>query len=212
MINSQSPQDNGVHDDLKDVLKMIAVTLIMDHTIDLEPRHRDTILSQLFTHRSFSEYPKETSPWMVSMQLKHFFSAIRDRAYQANLERLQSILHSSKSANPRLSALLHVLGFALALEECQYTTLMQAEGRVMRREEAEWPSWKRARDQCDGVDAAFELVRNLFHCRYSAGKNRQHADLNEWVKKSQGAVEKEFLVGLLALFDRNREYIALLCG
>lgn len=185
---------------------MLAVTLIMDHTINLDKTHRTQILAQLSQEdtNSLGAYSEKVSPWMASMQLKCFFNKIRDKLYTRNLNRLQQILHSSVKSFPRISALILILGLALVLEECQHLLLLQAEGRINRREvDNARIARKEATDQCFEVDQGFEFIRNLFHCRYSSVKNQQRAELDQWLKTSQDSSEKDFLHNLFDLFATN---------
>lgn len=140
------------------------------------------------------------------MQLKYFFSAIRMDLFHRNLSRLQRILHQQGRKVARIRGLVFVLAFGLVLEECQHMLLLQAEGRVARWEEAEWTAYKTAKEKCFSIDEGFEFIRKVFHCRYSIGKNKQRADLNDWIINSHSPTEKQFVASLHALFTSERKY------
>ncbi|KAL1304693.1 hypothetical protein AAFC00_003645 [Neodothiora populina] len=201
-------QHGALRDALTSIFKMLAATLIMDHTIDIDDAGRDQTLTRLSGHNDPAAYSQRVSPWMASMQLKYYFARIRHDHYNDILGRLQQILHNPVKMYPRICALILILALGLVLEECQQLLLFQAEGRLSRGEEKdEWVARNKARQQCAEIDGAFSHIKNIFHCRYATGRNTQQADIRTWLNSSKDPWEKGFLRSLIDLCDEHRDHL-----
>ena len=175
---------------------MIVCTYIMNHPIVLTRGCRDAVLAQLSTHQSPDMYPDEAGSWMASMQLKYFFSLLRSVLYTRNLINLQNILRSSTGKRHRTAAFATILGLAFVLEECQHTLLLQLEGRIYKQTCNEQEARRDFRDEYRQMDAEFDFVCNLMHCKYQNGRMTQQASLAQWIETTHEAVEKKFLRAL----------------
>ena len=173
---------------------MIVCTYIMNHSLSITAEARDEVLAQISLQQD--DYPERPSPWMASMQLRHYFAELRTHFYTRNLTNLQQILHRSGKCQ-RTSAFVTVLGMAFVLEECHHTLLLQAEGKVFRGEASESEAHHGLESQCAAIDKECKFLCNLLHCKYQKGKNTQKADLCEWIATTKDAVEKAFLQTIL---------------
>lgn len=184
---------------------MMVCTYIMNHPLTIAIKSRDAVLAQLSTPQNPSDYPEETSPWMASMQLRHYFSNIRSVLYTRNLYNLQQILHRSSGRRQRVSAFVIVLGLGVVLEECQHTLLLQANGRVARGEANEVEARLNLRYELGEIDHEYEFLCNLLHCKYQNGRKTQKASLRAWIDTTGDRAEKKFLNALRDVCDENCE-------
>lgn len=181
---------------------MIVATYVMNHPLKIARRSRNEVLKRLSGNHDPEEYPEEPSPWMAAMQLRCFFAAIRMNLYTENLLRLQTILHKSSGKSERTHAFVGVLGMAFVLEVCQQIILLQAKGRVDRREEDHATSWLNVGYECGEIDHEFEFLRNLLHCKYQNGRMTQKASLQQWIDTTNRPSEKRFFQ---AVYDATVE-------
>lgn len=172
---------------------MIVATFVMNHALTITKQSRDEVLKRLSEDHDPSEYPEEPSPWMASMQLRCFFAIVRINLYESNLRRLQQILHKSTGKKERTHAFVGVLGMAFVLEVCHHIILLQAKGKVDRREADEATAWRNVGYECGEIDHEFEFLRDLLHCKYQNGRMTQKASLLEWINTTPRPVEKKFL-------------------
>lgn len=178
----------------------------MNHSMFIDVAKSAQSLSQMTTHYD-TEYPSEVSPWMADMQLKYFFSQLRQKLYTESLERLHQILHSTKTKHSRTSALVLLLCLATVIEECQHLLVLQAEGRVYRKEEAEWSSKQQTQKLCNNIDEAFEFACKIFHTKYSSVKNQHRVNLKDWPSSMSDPAEQGFMTSLIDLVASERELI-----
>ena len=200
-----SEQDNKVlAEDVGRALRMVVCTFIMNYTLDIAREGRDDVLKQLSGNQDPKDYPEETSPWMMSMQLKHYFSTIRFNLIRQNLERLQKIMQSSKKLE-RTSAFVIMLAFAMVLEECQDCLVKQAEGRVFRREATYEASYANLGSETFAIDHEFAYLRQTLLMKYETEPGTQNASLRDWVDTTTNTLEKDFLRNVVQDSDKHRK-------
>lgn len=178
---------------MENILKMIVATFVMNHPLLIARRSRAEVLARLSENVDPGEYSQDVSPWMVSMQLRYYFSIMRDKLYKETLRGLQEILHDSAGRRRRTYAFAGVLAMAVVLEDCQYTLLLQSAGQVARKEVSENEAQIQLKAQCGEIDHEFGFLVALLHCKFQDKRQSQSASLRRWIETTNASKEKAFL-------------------
>ena len=198
-------QDNEVlAEDVRRALKMVVCTFIMNYTLDIAREGRDDVLRQLSGNHDPKDYPEETSPWMMSMQLKHYFNTIRFNLIRQNLGRLEKIMQSPEKLE-RTSAFTIMLAFAIVLEECQDCLVKQAEGRVLGREATYEASYANLGSETFAIDHEFAYLRQTLLMKYETEPGTQNASLRDWADTTSNTLEGDFLKNVVKDLDKHRK-------
>ncbi|THW96676.1 hypothetical protein D6D15_00907 [Aureobasidium pullulans] len=199
--------DKTLKGDVRQVIRLLVLTCIMDHPITIVATYQDTAISMMQSHNNPQVYGTWTSPMLANRQLKYFFSEMQTQQYNKSLNRLHQILRKAGDKNKLwMSSFVLMLGIALVLEQCQHLLWIKADAKVARREsssiDAEWE----ARSHCNEMDDGFEFLCKLYHCKYR-GKHRQKTRYEELKNKTSNAAEAEFAEKIYDIVDRNGGYL-----
>ncbi|KAG2165682.1 hypothetical protein JADG_005421 [Aureobasidium aubasidani] len=201
----EEEDDKTLKGDVRQVIRLLVLTCIMDHPITIVATYQDTAISMMQSHNNPQVYGTWTSPMLANRQLKYFFSEMQTQQYNKSLNRLHQILRKAGDKNKLwMSSFVLMLGIALVLEQCQHLLWIKADAKVARREsssiDAEWE----ARSHCNEMDDGFEFLCKLYHCKYR-GKHRQKTRYEELKNKTSNAAEAEFAEKIYDIVDRNVE-------
>lgn len=196
-------QDKTLKGDLRQVIRMMVLTCIMDHPIAMLAPYQDTAISMMQSHNNPTAYGAYTSPMMANRQLKYFFSEMQTQQYNKSLNRLHQILRGAKDKNKLwMSSFVLMLGIALVLEQCQHLLWIKADAKAARRETTGFDAACEARGHCNEIDDGFDFLCKLYHCKYR-GKHRQKTRYEELKHKTSNAAEAEFAETIYEIVDRN---------
>ncbi|KAK3621587.1 hypothetical protein LTR56_022694 [Elasticomyces elasticus] len=163
-------QDDELRELLRKILRMMALTYIMGHTLTLIEDTAYGVIDAVQMSPTPKEPPsKHVSPRLASRQLKFFFHILREKIYVELLNWQQQTLRSSpKKEATWLPAFCVTLSVAMMLEEVQRTIFIQADAKSkkdatnMTRAQAE----TEALNACERIDDRYKLLVGLFQCKY----------------------------------------------
>lgn len=191
---------------VQELLRMMVVTFIMGHTLTIEEQYKSATISSLRQRGPIEEYARYTSPRLANMQLKYFFSAIRNELYESMLKRLHNIVRTAGDKSKTWLACLCILVcIAMVLEECQHTIHIQFDARVLRGGIDQSTADRDVRKECDHIDRGFDFLTNLFHWKYKK-RNSNLARLGDYLPLlEEHSPEESFVHKLHKLIVRSRK-------
>ncbi|EME39268.1 hypothetical protein DOTSEDRAFT_75105 [Dothistroma septosporum NZE10] len=159
--------DKGLHDLLKDIIRMLLLTHIMGRTLCIVEQNLPTVISSVRHTKTPAECLPFTSPKMANRQLKFFFGLLRTQIYEKILKWQQQTFHiGGKKETTWTQSFCVMLGFAMVLEEVQRLMHIQAETSA----EQGLMSWddasRQAENAFDRIDGRYKLLIGLFQCKY----------------------------------------------
>jgi hypothetical protein len=206
-----SSQDKCLKGDLRQVLRMLVLTCIMDHPLTIFAANHDTAIRMMQCYNDPEAYDTWTSPMLANRQLKYFFSELQTQQYNKSLNRLHQIFRKAGDKNKLwMSSFILMLGIALVIEQCQHLLWIKADAKTAAYEvSANEAAWE-ARKHCSEMDEGFEFLCKLYHCKYR-GKHRQKTRYEELKHKTSNAAEASFADKIYDIVDRNGEYFGDSC-
>lgn len=173
LMTSLQPTAEDERKLLKETWRLLLVTYIMGHTINIESSCRDRVFSRLRRPRQQGSptFDKYSFPRMASRQLKYLFASLHRQIMGEVLKKLQQFFKSSKGTEKWTAVFVALLGLAMVHEENQKTITIILDRRQTECEMSKNDADLEADRACKTIDERFTFLTELFKAKYNKGGN-----------------------------------------